>query len=338
MPPLYSGSADEWCYLGNPSKDPPFSFEFIIDNFEEEMDHTKAINKLESCEFSVKGFKFHLLVVPEGLEDDGFYQKGHVGVSLVNDNDKELIVTCTFTVVDQVRKFTENQIESKQAWGFGKFLTNEKCKEKLINGSLTVKAEVDVHVVDEKVMIQGKGKPSTLVSETAVSTKIFMDMEFTDFTIICQGKSFPCHKAFLGACSPVFKTMLETKMIEAESCTAELICTEEVCESFIKFIYTNKVDEEVLKANVASFLDLGEKYDMPKLKAMAEQSMVVSLDKTNMLAFFLAGDLYKGERIRAAAKAFLRCNRRNLLQQEGWKEALEDQAELVLEILESFCI
>eukprot|EP00092_Neocalanus_flemingeri_P010898 GFUD01011737.1.p1 GENE.GFUD01011737.1~~GFUD01011737.1.p1 ORF type:complete len:336 (-),score=83.30 GFUD01011737.1:51-1058(-) len=335
MPPLYSGSADEWCYLGNPSKDPPFSFEFIIDNFEAEMHHTKAINKLESCEFSVKGFKFHLLVVPEGLKN-GFYEKGYVGVSLVNDNDKELTVTCTLTVVDQVQKFTENQIESKQDWGFEKFLTHEKCKEKLINGSLTVKAEIEV--VEEKVMIQGKGKPSSLVSESAVSAKIFMDMEFTDFTIICQGKSFPCHKAFLGACSPVFKTMLETKMKEAESCTAELSCTEEVCESFIKFIYTNKIDEEVLKANAVSFLDLGEQYDMPSLKAMAEQSMVVSLDETNMLTFFLAGDLYNGERIRAAAKAFLRCNRRNLLQQEGWKEALEDQAELVFEIMESFCI
>ena len=60
-----------------------------------------------------------------------------------------------------------------------------------------------------------------------------------------------------------------------------------------------------MKENVVSFLDLGEKYDLPGLKAIAEQAMIAMLDKENMLSFFLAGDLYQGEKIRAASKTFL---------------------------------
>jgi len=112
-------------------------------------------------------------------------------------------------------------------------------------------------------------------------------------------------------------------------------CTETVVESFVKFFYTGNVDEEILKENAVSFLDLGEQYDIAKLKAITEQAMFANLDKENMLSFFQAGDLYKGKKIKAAAKIFLRQNRRSLVDQEGWKDARKD-GHLVLELLEFF--
>jgi len=80
---------------------------------------------------------------------------------------------------------------------------------------------------------------------------------------------------------------------------------------------------------------LGEKYDLAGLKAIAEQVMIANLDKESMLSFFLAGNLYNGEMIKSAAKTFLRENRRSLVKQEGWKDALRDN-DLVFELLEFF--
>eukprot|EP00092_Neocalanus_flemingeri_P006540 GFUD01007050.1.p1 GENE.GFUD01007050.1~~GFUD01007050.1.p1 ORF type:complete len:152 (-),score=52.20 GFUD01007050.1:85-474(-) len=113
-------------------------------------------------------------------------------------------------------------------------------------------------------------------------------------------------------------------------------CSDIVAEMFVKFFYTGHVEEEVLKMNAGSFLDLSEKYDIGGLKAITEQVMIANLDKDNMLCFFLAGDLFLGKEIKAAAKTFLRQNRKTLVEQEGWKDALKDRNDLVLELFESF--
>eukprot|EP00092_Neocalanus_flemingeri_P026659 GFUD01028902.1.p1 GENE.GFUD01028902.1~~GFUD01028902.1.p1 ORF type:complete len:376 (-),score=92.46 GFUD01028902.1:64-1107(-) len=169
-----------------------------------------------------------------------------------------------------------------------------------------------------------------------VNLKIFDDMAFTDFRVVCSGKSFPCHKVFLAAQSPVLKAMIDSNMKEAIEETLEIVnCTEVVTESFVKFFYTGQVDEELLNENAVNFLDLGEKYDVAELKAMAEQAMIANLDKENMLSFFLDGDFYRGQKIRTAAKTFLMQNKESLKEIEGWKEALKDRADLLLELLET---
>ena len=39
--------------------------------------------------------------------------------------------------------------------------------------------------------------------------EMLADLTFSDFEILCQSKSFPCHKAVLAAWSKVFKTLLD---------------------------------------------------------------------------------------------------------------------------------
>eukprot|EP00092_Neocalanus_flemingeri_P108629 GFUD01139511.1.p1 GENE.GFUD01139511.1~~GFUD01139511.1.p1 ORF type:complete len:367 (-),score=100.47 GFUD01139511.1:32-1075(-) len=170
-----------------------------------------------------------------------------------------------------------------------------------------------------------------------VNLKIFDDMAFTDFRVVCSGKSFPCHKVFLAAQSPVLKAMIDSNMKEAIEATLELENrSEAVTESFVKYFYTGQVDKKVLNENAVNFLDLGEKYDMVELKTMAEQNMIAKLDKENMLSFFLAGDLFRGQQLRAAAKTFLRQNKASLKEHGGWKETLKERVDLLLELMETF--
>jgi hypothetical protein len=53
-----------------------------------------------------------------------------------------------------------------------------------------------------------------------------------------------------------------------------------------------------------------------------------------MVAFFIVGNKYNGQRIREKAKQFLRVNQRWLRDQAGWKEAFGAAKDLVIEILE----
>eukprot|EP00092_Neocalanus_flemingeri_P026295 GFUD01028508.1.p1 GENE.GFUD01028508.1~~GFUD01028508.1.p1 ORF type:complete len:333 (-),score=66.69 GFUD01028508.1:157-1155(-) len=329
MPPLYSGSADEWGYLNPDLIGSTMTTELIINNYE------NPITPIKSNPYSVNEILWHILVHPPTSQSE---EKKELCSVLVKNESKE-VLTVQLKVAVGVKELFKFDLFKTQmsagSTGQAKFnLRSNYIKDSLIDGKLALK------VLNEKVsFIYGKGKGFNPVPDaSSVTLKMFEEKAFTDFLVICNDKSFACHKAFLTARSPVFKGMLESDMKEAKEGAMELEnCDETVAERFVKFFYTGQVDEEVLKENIVKFLELGDKYDLPCLKAIAEQIMIANLDIVNMLGFFLAGDLYRGEKIRAAAKTFLRQNRINLVKQEGWREALKNQnRDLVLELMESF--
>jgi len=332
MPPIYSGSADEWCYIDTDDTGSSKSVEIIIGNFENHMKKDVDI-AVKSHQFKVKDFLWHIEVKPAPKDED---VKGYVGIFLYNDNQKDLDVKLKAEIGGKECYEFDKKIEAKCNWGFPKIFTHKKCKDLLIDGKLKINLEMRVRK-EEVTIIHGKGKSCQPFPDLSiVNLKIFEDKSCTDFSVICNGRSFPCHKIFLMASSPVFKAMIEGNMKEAkEGCVKFENCTEIVTDNFVKFFYTGQVDEEILKENAVSFLNLGEQYDIAGLKAITEQVMIANLDKENMLNFFQAAVLYKGKKIKAAAKIFLKQNRRSLVEQEGWKDAKKDP-NLVLELCELF--
>merc|ERR1719228_1990275 len=156
---------------------------------------------------------------------------------------------------------------------------------------------------------------------------------FTDFRISCSnGMSFPCHKAFLYANSPVLERMIESNMKEAKEDEMVLNYEEVVVEGFVKFFYTGQVDSEVLKEHSVSFLDLGGQYEMPGLKSQAEQSMRACLSVENVLRFLGVGVMYNGEEIKEAAKAYFAANISSLDTSEV-REYLKENEYLMFELI-----
>jgi len=331
IPPLYSGSADEWCYVTKDSSCDSISVDMIIDNFETYMEETREI---VSHTFTVGGTPWYIKVVPNS---ENKKNKEQIGVFLVNDDDVYHTVGCKLRIGETVFEFRSKEIGDALDWGCPTFMTHQQCKEALKDGRLEIKVEVKVLDRDDHI-IHGRGKmDSDMNTEIMeVNLKIFEAKSFTDFCILSNGKSFPCHKAFLSARSSVFKSMIEGNMKEATEASVNLDkYATDVIEGFVKFFYTNQLKDAELEENAVSFLELGEKYDISSLKAIAEEFMIANLDTVNMLSFFLAGDLFHGEKIREAAKMFIRQNKRSLLEQEGWKEKLEGRTDLVFELLES---
>ena len=58
-------------------------------------------------------------------------------------------------------------------------------------------------------------------------------------------------------------------------------------------MYLEEVEEGLLEEQVVAFLELGEKYQVNKLKELAENTMVKSLKKENMIEFFKAAEMFR---------------------------------------------
>ena len=73
---------------------------------------------------------------------------------------------------------------------------------------------------------------------------------------------------------------------------------------------------------------------MVGLKKMAEVAMIANLSTENMLKYFFAGDMFHGKKLKEAAKAFIKKNRKSLVKQDGWRDAVKDRG-LLLDLIES---
>ena len=78
-------------------------------------------------------------------------------------------------------------------------------------------------------------------------------------------------------------------------------------------------------------------FQVEELKMYVEARMLQTLERPNMVDFYVIGDAYKAERIRGSAKKFLRSNMAWLREQGDWKEAFgEKNMGLLNEVLIDF--
>ena len=58
-------------------------------------------------------------------------------------------------------------------------------------------------------------------------------------------------------------------------------------------MYLEEVEDGLLEQEVVAFLELGEQYQVNQLKELAEDTMVKSLKRDNMIEFLLAADMFR---------------------------------------------
>ena len=133
-------------------------------------------------------------------------------------------------------------------------------------------------------------------------------MERTDFTLVFDGQEVPCHKHVLAAASPVLRAMVENQHTEAITSKANFELSEEVGRACVRFIYTGKLDESLLKEHAPSFLELGEMYDLQQMKHKAEGELLVQLDKKTMVRFVSIGEILRAEKLFEAALKMTKTN------------------------------
>jgi hypothetical protein len=172
-------------------------------------------------------------------------------------------------------------------------------------------------------------------SSNAMS-KLFSEVEFTDVKIICDDKTFKCHKSILALQSDVFKAMLYTTqctenitgIVRVEDISAETMNT------LLKYMYQNKITYD--EAKDLNLIVAANKYNIVDLVSKCEKIILLTLSMTNIMDVLVVSKLLPTPYL--FEKAILFFNQRMVGQKvhqgNRWQELRTQNLALSHEILE----
>ncbi|XP_033210640.1 speckle-type POZ protein-like isoform X1 [Belonocnema kinseyi] len=164
-----------------------------------------------------------------------------------------------------------------------------------------------------------------------ISKLLLNDQTFQDVTISIQGKIFGAHKNILAARSEVFAAMFKHEMSEKCNSLVEIMdLTPEVVQKMLSFIYTDKVDDEVLKKTAPELLAAAEKYNLQRLKEMCAAAIHRNLAADNVLNTLKVADLYSTSNLKKVALKFLASHHRVLKSQDEFKTLIAERPHLTV--------
>lgn len=145
----------------------------------------------------------------------------------------------------------------------------------------------------------------------------------------------PAHRAVLISRSPVFKAMLENEMEESRSGIIKIDdVSYDVLRSFIHFLYTAEVllDEKL----ACDLLVLAEKYQVKHLKTFCEKFMTSKVNNENAIAHYAFAHRHNAKQLLEASLSLIMDNMATLTEREEYKELVEEDPRLVVEIYEAY--
>lgn len=127
--------------------------------------------------------------------------------------------------------------------------------------------------------------------------RLFNNNKFKDFTIITSdNKNIPVHKSILSIRSPVFETMLGTKMLESkENIVSVGDINYKTMLEFLRFIYcgiVHKIDKIAFELLYAA-----TKYDVPDLLPFCVASLAKNLHVTNVIDVFSHANMHEQDEL-----------------------------------------
>ena len=197
---------------------------------------------------------------------------------------------------------------------------------------LTIHCAITVPREDESVVTSGTNRP--LLSEVSAGgtekqvsilkcvQDSYINGQFTDCVIVCNGRKFNCHKVILAGRSPVFNAMFTHDMEESRSGRIDIKDLDvDTVGKMLAYIYSDKIDNTDGKEEM--LLAAAEKYDLPGLKSLCENALSKSMTIDNVLDMLLLADLNKAKSVKDVAIKFIIENAQEILSQEGWSTKLE---------------
>eukprot|EP00095_Tigriopus_kingsejongensis_P006020 snap_masked-scaffold671_size114370-processed-gene-0.10 protein:Tk06020 transcript:snap_masked-scaffold671_size114370-processed-gene-0.10-mRNA-1 annotation:"protein roadkill isoform x4" len=329
---------------------------WTIDDFMRRASSTEVGDSLCSPVFSVavEGFDgeiqnltFQLEVFPNG--EEGEDNSDYVAVFLTSRRQEDLEVkydfsvqkvdgTCWGRIGNTFKKFSPEQ----NSWGYGKAFSKQKLMEKtnelLPNGRLTIVCNLEIYYSDRHT--EGKKQKVEFRTDDAPSLGDNMEMAFnattfSDVQLVCETRKFDCHKVILSSRSEVFEAMFSHKET-TENTNNEVVITDiepDVLEQLLRFIYSDKVDN--LSIFAGSLLTASDKYNIPRLKAICEETMCDNLDVSNAAEVLGLAYLHEAKTLQSIAVEFVTTNMVKVSETAGWKTITESHPKILNEVLMS---
>ena len=162
--------------------------------------------------------------------------------------------------------------------------------------------------------------------------KLFLDPEFSDVKIVCEGKTFHCHKNVLSCQSSVFKTMLnDSDMVEAKS--GEIKITDIfsfTMENLLFFIYHDDLDENKISGELMLAAD---KYNISALYKFCVNYFDKNLSEEN--AMDVMNSAYLKNETDLFGKACKFVFKHKLIGKEAWQDMNKNSPDYVIDILDA---
>lgn len=150
-----------------------------------------------------------------------------------------------------------------------------------------------------------------------------------DVTVRCaQGRVLNAHKCLLIARSPVLEQMLGG--------TNELDLThmaEEVASSFLKYIYTDRVDD--LETNATTLLNHADTFALPGLKSICERFLSDTIKPETIPSLLLLADQFNCETLKKSVMLYCEDNANCIQKSMAWKVLEMVNPELFVEVCEA---
>ena len=287
-------------------------------------------------------------VFPNG--EEGEDNSDYVAVFLTSRRQEDLEVKYDFSVQkadgacwgrigNTFKKFSPEQ----NSWGYGKAFSKakllEKANELLPSGRLTIVCNLEIYYSDRHT----EGKKQRLEFKTEETPSLGDNLEkglptaqFSDVTLVCDGRRFDAHKFILSSRSDVFKAMFSHEGT-TESTSNEVVIKDlepEVLEHLLKFIYSDKA-ESSLPALAGGLLTAADKYNIPRLKAICEETMCENIDVSNAAEVLGLAYLHEAKILQTVAVNFVTNNMAKVAETPGWKTITESQPKIMNEVLMS---
>lgn len=124
--------------------------------------------------------------------------------------------------------------------------------------------------------------------------------EFKDVKFVVGSQSFMAHRCVIATQSDVFKAMLSHETREKIHGVIEIKDTStEVFRSFLKYLYTNKIDEiEILGHEL---MIIADKYNVQSLREQCERYVSSKVDQTNAIPSLIESHLYNFKLLKNSA-------------------------------------
>lgn len=145
----------------------------------------------------------------------------------------------------------------------------------------------------------------------------------------------PAHRSVLISRSPVFRAMLENEMEESRSGMIKINdVSYDVLRLFVHYLYTAEVllDEQM----ACELLVLAEKYQVKHLKAFCEKFLTSKVHNENAIANYAFAHRHNSKQLLDAALSLIMDNMSTLTEREEYKELVEKDPRLVVEIYEAY--
>ncbi|XP_023324804.1 speckle-type POZ protein B-like [Eurytemora carolleeae] len=350
-PPIDSES---WCRTKT-SEDVKHTFAWTIERFSERPETNGSF--LWSSKFTIRdnddqATQWKLKLYPKGDTSEAV---GYLSVYLSNQTETPVKARYEFTVLDS-SKNRQNKVKSQftefkskpDSWGFRKFLNADYLKTKAAllvpDDSLTIICDVSI-VGHEKVLSGSKFPEETSKGVSKNKQRChkqlsqdlecgFRDSSFSDCKIVCESKTFDCHKFMLSWRSPVFRAMFQNDMEEATSGKVEIKnLSSDVVEDLLFFIYTGNTPN--LAKGADKLLAAADMYQLDHLKSMCEEKLINTTSIDNTVAHLVLGDMYQANLLKKSALSFVVKNMSTVIRTKDWKEELIRHPQLMAEVMEA---